>query len=327
MRDLVDRCRHFYQEETDWESQRRAVVNNMMSREPVSGTIDRTDGSVLEYTGVPLPDGMKLMTYLDVSDRNRVERALRDRNEALEQADRLKSEFVANISYELRTPLNSIIGFSEVLRQDMFGPLNERQSGYVDDILEASGSLLDLINDLLDLATIEAGYLELDRAEFDGYTMIGSVTALYRERARHAGLNLVVDCPRDIGPVNADERRLKQVLFNLVSNAIKFTPPDGTVTLGARHNDSDIVFYVSDTGVGIPEDEQERVFEKFERGSGAAGPQSGVGAGLGLSLVKSLVELHDGDVRLESSPEAGTSVYCRLPAVPQEKVAITASAE
>ncbi len=327
MRDLVDRCRHLYEEEGDWEAQRREIVNRMMSREPVSETLERTDGTVLEYAGVPLPDGMKLMTYLDVSDRHRVERALRDRNEALEQADRLKSEFVANISYELRTPLNSIIGFSEVLRDDMFGPLNERQAGYVGDILEASGSLLDLIDDLLDLATIEAGYLELDRSDFDGYTMIGSVAALYRERARHAELDLVVDCPQNIGPVHGDERRLKQVLSNLVSNAIKFTPAGGAITVGARHRDSDIVFFVSDTGVGIPEGEQERVFEKFERGSGAAGPQSGVGAGLGLSLVKSLIELHGGDVQMESSPDAGTTVYCRLPTVPQEQFAAAASAE
>ncbi len=327
MRDLVDKCRHLYEEETDWETQRRDIVNRMMSREPVTGTLERTNGTVLEYTGVPLPDGMKLMTYLDVSDRNRVERALRERNEALEQADRLKSEFVANISYELRTPLNSIIGFSELLGGEMFGPLNARQSGYVGDILEASGSLLDLINDLLDLATIEAGYMELERGQFEGCPMVTSVAALHRERARQAELKLVVDCPEDIGQVYGDERRLKQVLFNLVSNAIKFTPAGGTVTLGTRRSDTDIVFYVSDTGLGIPEDEQDRVFEKFERGSGAAGPQSGVGAGLGLSLVKSLIELHGGDVQLESSSDEGTSVFCRLPAKPQEPIAAAANAE
>jgi len=327
MRDLVDRCRHFYAADIDWEPHRREIVNEMMSREPVGGRIERTDGVVLDYTGVPLPDGMKLMTYMDISDRSRVELALRERNEALEQADRLKSEFVANISYELRTPLNTIIGFSEVLNSDMFGTLNERQSGYIEDILEASGSLLELINDLLDLATIEAGYMELDRSEFEGHAMIGSVASLYRERARQAELKLVVDCPEDIGQIYADERRIKQVLFNLVSNAIKFTPIAGTVTLGARRNESDIVFYVSDTGVGIPEDGQDRVFEKFERGSGVAGPQSGVGAGLGLSLVKSLIELHGGDVRLDSSPGKGTSVFCRLPTEPQEQIAAAASAE
>lgn len=327
VRDLVDKSRHLYIENEDWEAQRRAIVDAMMSREPVSGTLERTDGVILEYAGVPLPDGMKLMTYLDVSDRNRVERALRERNEALEQTDRLKSEFVANISYELRTPLTSIIGFSEVLHGDMFGPLNERQHGYVDDILEASNSLLELINDLLDLATIEAGYLELERSEFTGSTALKSVAALYRERARQAGLKLVVDCPKGFGKVNADERRLKQVLFNLVSNAVQFTPPDGTVTLGVRRSESDIVFYVSDTGIGIPENEQDRVFEKFERGSGASGPQSGVGAGLGLSLVKSLVELHGGEVQLESSLQEGTSVYCRFPINVPEPKADTAPVE
>ena len=327
MRDLVEKSRHFYEEGDDWEAQRREVVAEMMSREPISGTRNRTDGTVIEYTGVPLPDGIKLMTYLDVSDRSRVERALRERNEALEQADRLKSEFVANISYELRTPLNSIIGFSEMLQGEMFGPLNERQTGYIGDILEASGTLLDLIDDLLDLATIEAGYLELERSEFDGRAMIESVTTLHRERARQAALKLDIDCPKDIGKVYADERRLKQVFFNLVSNAIKFTPSGGTITLGMRRVGSDLVIYVSDTGVGIPEGEQDRVFEKFERGSGATGPQSGTGAGLGLSLVKSLIELHGGDVKLESSSEEGTSVYCRLPTDIQEPIAAAANAE
>lgn len=327
MRDLVENSRHFYQDQSDWEARRREIVDEMMSREPVSGTRNRTDGTVLEYTGVPLPDGMKLMTYLDVSDRNRVERALRERNEALEQADSLKSEFVANISYELRTPLNSIIGFSEMLEGEMFGPLNERQTGHVSDILEASGSLLELIDDLLDLATIEAGYMELERTQFDAHEMINGAATLHRQRARAAELKLVVDCPKDFGQIFSDERRLTQVLFNLVSNAIKFTPPGGSITLGARRNQSDVVFYVSDTGVGIPKDEQVRVFEKFERGSGAAGPQSGVGAGLGLSLVKSLVELHGGDVQLESSADEGTSVFCHLPMEPQEQVAAVASAE
>jgi signal transduction histidine kinase len=327
MRELIDKSRHFYEEEADWEAQRAEIVSHMMSREPVSGTRNRTDGTVLEYTGVPLPDGMKLMTYLDVSDRNRVEQALRERAEALEHADSLKSEFIANISYELRTPLNSIIGFSEMLQGEMFGALNDRQTGYIGDILQASGSLLELIDDLLDLATIEAGYLELERAPFDGRTMIGSVVTLHRERARRAELKLVIDCPKDFGPIDADERRLKQVLFNLVSNAVKFTPPGGTITLGARRNDTDVVLYVSDTGVGIPESEQDRVFEKFERGSGATGPQSGTGAGLGLSLVKSLVELHGGDVRLESSQEAGTTVYCRVPPQSPEPIVAAATAE
>lgn len=288
-----------------------------MSREPVSGTHERVDGTVIQYTGVPLPDGMMLMTYFDVSDSNRVERALRERNEALEEADRLRSEFVANVSYELRTPLNTIIGFAEVLNGDMFGPLNERQSDYIGGILEASEALLELINDILNLATIEAGYMTLDRGQFDIHTMIAGVFALNRERARAKEQKLILDCAPDIGSMFADERRLKQVLFNLVSNAIKFTPERGVITLSSKVVGDDIEFRVADTGVGIHVDERERVLEKFERGNRPRGRQSGVGAGLGLRLVKSFVELHGGDVEIESEPDKGTAILCRLPRRPR----------
>ena len=315
---LVDKARHYYgvEDETAWDELRVKIVGRLMSREPVSGTLDRADGTVIQYTGVPLPDGMMLMTYFDVSDSNRVERALRERNEALEEADRLKSEFVANVSYELRTPLNTIIGFAEVLNGDMFGPLNERQSDYIGGILEASEALLELINDILDLATIEAGYMTLDRGQFDIHTMIAGVFALNRERARHKEQKLVLDCAPDIGSMFADERRLKQVLFNLVSNAIKFTPERGVITLSAKALGDAVEFRVADTGVGIHVDERERVLEKFERGNRPRGRQSGVGAGLGLSLVKSFVELHGGEVEIESEPDEGTAIVCRLPRRP-----------
>lgn len=318
-RDLIDKARHFYApaSDEDWKVQKKAIEGRLMSREPVSGTLERTDGTVLQYAGVPLPDGMMLMTYFDVSDSNRVERALRERNEALEEADRLKTEFVANVSYELRTPLNTIIGFAEVLNGDMFGALNERQSEYMSGILEASAALLELINDILDLATIEAGYMALERVDFDIHTMMAGVFALSRERARVKEQKLVLDCPPDIGNMIADERRLKQVLFNLASNAIKFTPERGVISLGAARDGGDVLFSVVDTGVGIHEDEQERVLEKFERGNRPRGRQSGVGAGLGLSLVKSFVELHGGDVEITSSPNEGTAIICRLPATPR----------
>jgi len=312
---LVDKSRHFYgiEDADEWDETRREVTDRLMSREPLSGNFERADGSVIQYTGVPLPDGMMLMTYFDVSDSNRVERALRERNEALEESDRLNSEFVANVSYELRTPLNTIIGFAEVLNGDMFGPLNERQSEYIGGILEASEALLELINDILDLATIEAGYMTLDRGQFDIHTMIAGVFALNRERARGKEQKLVLDCAPDIGSMFADERRLKQVLFNLVSNAIKFTPERGVITLASRVVGDQVEFRVADTGVGIHADERERVLEKFERGNRPRGRQSGVGAGLGLSLVKSFVELHGGDVQIESEPEEGTAIVCRLP--------------
>lgn len=226
---LVEKSRRFYDDTIDWPEQRKMLMTRLTAREPVSGVFERQDGTTLEYAGVPLPDGMTLMTYVDVSDRSRVERALRERNEALQEADRLKSEFVANVSYELRTPLNTIIGFAEVLSGDMFGRLNEKQADYIAGILQSSETLLELINDILDLATIEAGYMKLDPHAFDVHAMMAGVYAMNRERARQASQKLEFDCASDIGTVVADERRLKQVLFNLVSNAITFTPQGGSI--------------------------------------------------------------------------------------------------
>jgi len=295
------------------------IIARLTAETPSSTRLERRDGSVLQAVTVPLPDGNILLSYLDATDSTRVENALRERNEALETAGRLKSEFIANVSYELRTPLNAIIGFTEILAHRYFGELNERQSDYAQSILESSGQLLSLINDILDLATIEAGYMEIDREPVDIHALMSSVMTFARERARAQGLRLEFDCPSDIGSVPGDERRLKQAIFNLVSNALKFTPEGGTVTLAARRESGRVALVVSDTGVGVAEQDQQRIFEKFERGSSQA-RQSG--AGLGLSLVKSLIELHGGEVELQSRPGRGTIVTCWLNAeVPEQQTA------
>jgi signal transduction histidine kinase len=263
---------------------------------------------VLQVVTVPLPDGNVLLTYLDVSDSTRVERALRERNEALETAARLKSEFIANVSYELRTPLNAVIGFAEILTHQYFGTLNPRQLDYAHSILESAHQLMALINDIIDLATIEAGYMVLDTETVEVPGMLQAVLTLTRERARNREIELRLKCPPDIGTIEADERRLKQALFNLVTNAIRFTPPGGSVAIEAAREGRDLLLSVADTGIGIPRGDQARIFEKFERASRHSG------AGLGLSLVKSLVELHDGTVVIESEPDRGTKVTCRIPA-------------
>jgi signal transduction histidine kinase len=266
---------------------------------------------VLQRATVRLPDGNVLLTYLDVSDTARVERALRERNEALETAGRLKSEFIANVSYELRTPLNAIIGFAEILANQYFGPLSPRQLDYSRGIIDSSHRLLSLINDILDLATIEAGYMTLEIGRIEVKDLLDAVMTLTRERARNQDLSLTMSCPEGIDAIEADERRLKQALFNLISNAIKFTPAGGSVRLDARQDNGDLILSVADTGIGIPAADQERVFEKFERGN----PYSrDSGAGLGLSLVKSLIELHAGSVTIASEPGSGTTILCRLPA-------------
>jgi len=309
--DIVEKIRGFYEDGGDGPALRDQIIAEVTAQTHLSGALDRRDGSVLQRAIVPLPDGNVLLTYLDVTDTARVERALRERNEALETAGRLKSEFIANVSYELRTPLNAIIGFAEILANQYFGPLSPRQLDYSRGILDSSHRLLSLINDILDLATIEAGYMTLEIGRIEVNELLEAVVTLTRERARSQDLALTMSCPEGIDAIEADERRLKQALFNLASNAIKFTPAGGSVRLDAWQDDGDLILGVADTGVGIPAADRERVFEKFERGN----PYSrDSGAGLGLSLVKSLIELHGGSVTIASEPGMGTTILCRLPA-------------
>jgi signal transduction histidine kinase len=225
------------------------------------------------------------------------------------------------VSYELRSPLTNIIGFAQLMHEPTTGPLTEKQHEYLGYIGSSSTLLLTIINDILDLATIEAGYMTLETQEVDIHAMMSSVLALSRERARNQNLALNFDCPADIGTIRGDERRLKQALFNLISNAIKFTPGGGSITLSARRHDGEVALAVVDTGVGVPQEDQARIFEKFERGNPQA-RQSG--PGLGLSLVKSFIELHGGRVELDSSPGSGTAVTCYLAVAPIEPAAATA---
>jgi signal transduction histidine kinase len=317
---LIDKARALYDTGEDWERTRFAAIERVTNYTGHSERVERRDGSVLDVNAVPLPDGNLLLSYLDVTDSIRVQRALREKNEALETAGHLKSEFIANVSYELRTPLNAIIGFAEILTAQYFGTLNERQVEYSRGILDSSQRLLSLINDILDLASIEAGQLALERAPVDIHALLAGILALSRERARRLSITLDFDCPTDIGTVVLDERRIRQALFNLVSNAIKFTPTGGEVSLSAWREPGEIVFSVTDTGIGIAPEHQARVFEKFERGEPASRQ---AGAGLGLSLVKSFIELHGGTVELESALAHGTRVCCRLPVVGPATAVIT----
>jgi signal transduction histidine kinase len=311
--DLIEATRGFYgiEDPQTWAASKEEMIGQVIRRMPRSGRLDRSDGSVLEYAAVPLPDGNLLLRYVEATDRYRVEEALRERNQALETASRLKSEFIANVSYELRTPLNTIIGFSEILKNEYFGKLNERQKEYGEGILEASQSLLLLINDIIDLATIEAGYMALELETVDVQAMLVSVLSLTRERIRDHNLKLKFDCPPTIGTIYADQRRLRQAVFNLISNSIKFTPGGGTITVSARREDGAVLLSIADTGIGVPKEEQERVFEKFVRGQPPQIRQPG--AGLGLSLVKSFIELHGGRVVMHSTPNVGTEVICSIP--------------
>jgi len=275
--EIVDKMRAFLDDGADWPVTRQEVIAKVTTHAAASSPLQRSDGSVLQVASVPLPDGNVLLTYLDVTDTARVELALRERNEALETAGRLKSEFIANVSHELRTSLNAVIGFAEVLANRYFGALNSRQLDYSHSILGSARLLLRLINDILDLATIEAGYMVLETGRIDVSAMLQAVLSLTRERARACDLELDLRCPPEIGVIDGDERRLKQALFNLISNALKFTPPGGAIRVEAARRQDTLLLTVADTGGGIAPADQaagdRRVRDRRarRRGSGAHG--------------------------------------------------------
>ncbi|MBI3710742.1 MAG: PAS-domain containing protein [Proteobacteria bacterium] len=309
--DIIERVREYFDYDEDWSALKERIIGRLTGRSPRAGRLHRTDGSVLDYACVPLPDGAMLLSYLDVTDSFRVERALRERTDALEAADRLKSEFISTISYELRTPLTTIIGFAEILANQYFGPLNDRQREYCAGIIGSSQRLLSIINDILDLSSIEAGRMSLELRAVEPRALLTDVVAIMGEMARKGELQLAMNCPLELGEIVIDERRMKQALCNLVSNAIKFTPPGGSVTLSVELHEGWVKFAVSDTGIGIAEEDQTRVFEAFVRGRKGKGSRTG--AGLGLPLVKRIVELHNGRVEISSPTSRGTTVVCILP--------------
>jgi signal transduction histidine kinase len=228
----------------------------------------------------------------------------------LETASRHKSEFLANMSHELRTPLNAIIGFSEVLREQHFGDVNEKQAEYLTDIYTSGLHLLSLINDILDLSKIEAGRMELQISDVVLGELLENSAALMRERATRQGINLLLQVDPAIGVIQADERRLKQVMFNLLTNAVKFTARGGRVDVAARNAGDDVVVSVSDDGAGIAVEDQARIFEEFEQAGGSAAQE---GTGLGLPLSRRIVELHGGELTVESEPDKGSTFTFRVP--------------
>jgi len=311
LHEVVERLKPLFEGRPDrassWPSAREQLMGLVNRRRPMEGRLERQDGSILDCTAVPLPDGAMLLTFLDVSDTARVERALIERNEALAAADTLKSEFIANVSAEVSKPLTTVIGFAEMLAAEYFGKMNKRQHEYVRGISDAGHALERLVSDILDLAAIEAGQMTLELDTVDIHPMLSAVLSLVRERVREKKLALEFTCPLDIGWIVADQRRLKQVMFNLIGNAVKFTPSGGSITVGAERQGGEILLTVVDTGPGISQEDQARVFDSFVR------TVHNSGAGLGLALVRSFVELHGGQVELKSEAGQGTTVTVRLP--------------
>jgi signal transduction histidine kinase len=302
-------CRPLFDDAATWRTLRGAITA-IENRVEVSLKLDRKDGSVLDCMTMPLPDGATMLTFQDITDTENVERALRERNEALQTADQMKVDFVHHVSYELRSPLTTIIGFAHLLTDPTTGPLMPKQSEYLNYITTSTNSLFALINNILDLATIDAGAMTLELGPVDIRKTIEAAAEGIQDRLATDRIELKVDIDPNIGNFVGDQRRVVQVLYNLLANAVGFSPQDATVGLSARRTEHNVIFTVTDSGPGIPPDVKDKVFDWFESHSNGSKHR---GAGLGLSLVKSFVELHGGRVDFNSIVGKGTTVTCNFP--------------
>jgi signal transduction histidine kinase len=295
------------------ESGIRAVLSVPMVREGrVIGCLGVTRNRPGEFPAETIELLRTFATQSALAIQNaRLFHEIEDKSQQLEAASRHKSEFLANMSHELRTPLNAIIGFSEVLAEQMFGDVNAKQAEYLQDILESGRHLLSLINDILDLSKIEAGHMELEPADFDLPGAIDNALTLVRERATRRGITLGSTIDERLGMIRGDERKVKQILLNLLSNALKFTPEGGRIEVGAVRHDEVAEVSVTDTGIGIEPADQEAVFEEF-RQVGAA-ERKAEGTGLGLALSRKFVELHGGKIWVRSELGRGSTFTFTLP--------------
>lgn len=305
---MVEVCQQLFHDKAEWARVRGRITDpSPEARTEYRGEMRRSDESVLKFLTRPLPDGATLVAFQDITADRRVEDALRERAEAFEQADKLKGQFVENVSYQLRNPLQAIYGNAELLQANVFGPLNDRQSEQVGSIIEASGNLSKLIDNILDVAMVEAGNVALDLSPMDIYETISESVQMAASKARDTEVPIRVKCDPAIGAINADQKRITQVIVNLLSNALRHTERGDTITVSAERLDGVVRLTVQDTGKGMAFDAQARAFDSFESGDRR-------GAGLGLALVRSFVEMHGGWVALQSEPGRGVTVTCHLPA-------------
>jgi signal transduction histidine kinase len=251
-----------------------------------------------------------MLTFHDITDTENVERALRESNDALKAADQMKIDFVHHVSYELRAPLTTIIGFAHFLSDPSTGPLTPKQAEYLDYVTKSTNALLALTDNILDLATIDAGAMKLELGPVDIGKAIAAAAEGLQDRLATERIRLKVDIAADVGSFVGDQRRVVQVLYNLLANAVGFSPQDTTVGIRATRTERHVVFTVTDSGPGMPPEVRDKAFDMFESHSQGSRHR---GAGLGLSLVRSFVKLHGGDVRFAPPGSKGTTVICEFP--------------
>lgn len=296
-----------------WDNLQITITGLADERGSINGRMKLLNGRSVDYALMPLPNGQSMLTFVDVSASVEVENVLVNRNTALEQADHLKNAFIEHVSYELRSPLTNIIGFSELLGSPEFGKLNTKQSEYLDHINSSSSSLLSIVNNILDLATVDAGIMELDLTEIKISSIVEAASDGIKDRMQERGIELDLQILTESDIFIGDENRIRQILLNLLSNAVTHSSDGSSVSLTCNDDQDNVVFTISDTGNGILEDDLKNVFNRFE--SYPSSEHRG-GAGLGLAIVKSFVELHGGTTKLSSTRGKGTTVVCKLPRDP-----------
>jgi signal transduction histidine kinase len=305
VRQIVEAVKPFFESRPNWEELRRRIVSNIGEREVKNWRLERIDGKIIDIAAIPLADGGRLFKYTDVTDSINMERALTERNEALVAADRLKSEFIANVSYEFRTPLNAIIGYAELLARQYFGEMNERQLEYASAILDSAQNLILMIGDVIDVAAIEAGYIHLEPTKVDVRQLTESIARLFQQRARSRNIELVIDADNDAGIISADPQRLKQALGNLLSAAIGAAPGGRTIIVKAARGEETLDISVAvqgaqdDFGVDVGPDSDSSQARSSTRG-------------LGVALARTLIEMHGGRLVTETGPQ-GRRIVCALP--------------
>ncbi|MHC8508089.1 MAG: sensor histidine kinase [Rhodospirillales bacterium] len=311
--DLVEAMRETIADaETAWEETRERWRAAFAARERSQGRVELADGRTLLYSLTPLPDGGALAAFVDVSAQARVERALRERAEAEAAAAQAKTQFISDVSYELRAPLTAMTGFSELLHGGYHGQLNERQLEYVGAIRDQAKALSAVVSDIIELAAFEAGGTEMETGAVDVHALLAGLLPLTEERARAKGLHMVFDCDPAVGWLRGDEKRLRHALFHVLSNAVRFTPERGAVRISAGREGGWVSVAVADDGVGVPQDERVQVFDPFVHASNA--PPGTRGPGLGLALVRQVARLHGGDCAITANAARGATVTLRLPA-------------
>lgn len=319
IRSIETACAPSYDGADGWKSFAKIITSFEDERPSSQGTLELYSGLVLDYAVTPLPNAQTMLTFVNMTDSVRAERALKEKNEALRKADELKNDFVQHVSYELRSPLTNIIGFTDLLKTPAIGPLNDRQAEYVDHISTSSSVLLTIVNDILDLATVDAGIMRLDYSDIDLNDLLDDISMQMTDRLQEGNVALEISASAHLGHIVADQQRLKQILIKILTNAVNFAPEGSSIDMRCWREGTDFVFSVHDNGCGMTKDMLETVFNRFST-NGKGGKRSG--AGLGLSIVESFVNLHNGTVTIDSEPGRGTTVACRIPsAAPQQAIA------